>query len=156
MKTFLLTFITIILTHLAFSQDFISNKKYEGDPLFDFITEWWRTPYRYGGSTKRGVDCSAFTGKLAKEVYDVNLPRTASEQYKKTFRVKKSELKDGDLVFFRNNIKSGWHVGVYLSDGWFVHSKSRTGVTFSNINEGYYRKVFYGAGRIKHAMNMTP
>jgi len=151
--------ILLCITSLtSVSQDFITSKKYSGDPLFDFVSEWWKTPYRYGGTSKRGIDCSAFTGKLAKEVYEKLLPRTASQQYKNTVRVPKSELRDGDLVFFRTRQRrytkgkkvyytSGWHVGVYLVDGWFIHSSSGKGVKLSNLKESYYSKAYYGAGR---------
>jgi lipoprotein Spr len=148
MKKVLALLITIFVVKLSFTQDFINNGKYQGDPLYDFITEWWKTPYRYGGTTKRGIDCSAFTRRLVDRVYGVQLPRTASEQYRSSKRVKRSELKDGDLVFFRTRVASGWHVGVYLTDGWFVHSKSRAGVIFSNLNDPNYKRIFYAAGRI--------
>lgn len=144
-----LFFILLIIPINLLSQDFIKEKKYKGDPLFDFITEWWGVKYLYGGETKKGIDCSAFTLKLFYKVYNVKLPRTASEQYKLTSRIKKEELKDGDLVFFRTNYMSTWHVGVYLTDGWFIHSKSRVGVTFDNLSNPKYQRLYYGAGRIQ-------
>lgn len=142
-------FILLILPINLLSQDFIKEKKYQGDPLFDFVIEWWGVKYRYGGETKKGIDCSAFTLKLFDKVYNVKLPRTASEQYRLTSRIKKEELKDGDLVFFRTNYMSTWHVGVYLTDGWFIHSKGRVGVTFDNLENPKYQRLYYGAGRIK-------
>jgi len=148
MKRLILLFLIFNINHL-FSQDFIKEKKYQGDPLFDFVTEWWGVKYRYGGETKKGIDCSAFTLKLFDKVYNVKLPRTASEQYRLTSRIKKEELKDGDLVFFRTNYMSTWHVGVYLTDGWFIHSKGRVGVTFDNLENPKYQRLYYGAGRIQ-------
>jgi cell wall-associated NlpC family hydrolase len=82
------------------------------ESLYKFINEWWRTPYRYGGSSKRGIDCSAFTQSLYKKVYDVNIPRVASQQYKVGKTIQRTEAKTGDLVFFRSAGPSGWHVGV--------------------------------------------
>jgi lipoprotein Spr len=155
MKNTLFTLLLTLFSFTSFSQNFITEKKYAGEPLFDFVTEWWKTPYRYGGTTKRGIDCSAFTNKLADKVYDINLPRTAREQYLSTQRINKTELKDGDLVFFRTRYKSGWHVGVYLTDGWFIHSKSRVGVTFDNLNSPIYSRIYYGAGRIKKSNTNT-
>lgn len=159
MKYTIFTILLSVLIGTAQGQDFIKEKKYVGDPLFDFVYEWWKTPYRYGGTSKKGVDCSAFTKKLLSEVYSTPLPRTASEQYKATKRIKKEDLKDGDLVFFKTKRRrytrskkvyytSGWHVGVYLTDGWFIHSSSGSGVKISNLNEAYYKKIYYGAGRI--------
>jgi lipoprotein Spr len=146
MKRIIFVLIILIGSLTSKSQDFFSNKKYAGDPLYDFINKWWKTPYKYGGESKRGIDCSAFTGKLYKDVYNIGLPRTAKEIYLSSTRIKKIDLKDGDLVFFRTKIKSGWHVGVYLTNGWFIHSKSHKGVTISNLNE--YSRIYYGAGRV--------
>ncbi len=148
MKKIMLIICCFFCFQTANTQDFIKENKYAGDPLFDFIVDWWGTKYQYGGSTKKGIDCSAFTSKLAKEVYGVELPRTASQQYSYSKRVPKSDLKDGDLVFFRTAGPSGWHVGVYITDGWFVHSSSNGGVKFNNINEPSYTKKYRGSGRI--------
>ena len=148
MKKILLVICCFFCFQTANTQDFIKENKYAGEPLFDFIVDWWGTKYRYGGSSKKGIDCSAFTSKLAKEVYGVSLPRTASQQYKQAKRIPKEELKDGDLVFFRTGTRSGWHVGVYITEGWFVHSSSNGGVKFSNLKEKTYSKRYYGSGRI--------
>lgn len=118
------------------------------DLLYNFISDWWRSPYRYGGTSSRGIDCSAFTMKLFRQVYNVPLPRTASEQYRVAKKIQKTQLKDGDLVFFRTRIKSGWHVGVYITDGFFVHSSSKRGVFVSNLKDPQYTRIYYGAGRI--------
>lgn len=148
MKIIIITVCLLLTFFGGLSQDFIKDKRYAGDPLYDFIVDWWGTSYKYGGTTKKGIDCSAFTLKLAKEVYEINIPRTASQQYKATKRVPKSELKDGDLVFFRTRGRSTWHVGVYITQGWFVHSSSSTGVKFSNLKEKVYSKMYCGSGRL--------
>jgi cell wall-associated NlpC family hydrolase len=115
--------------------------------LFNFIDEWWAVRYRYGGTTMRGVDCSSYTGQLLYTVYGVSVPRTAREQYRVTTRVRKDELKEGDLVFF--NTRGGVsHVGIYLSDGYFTHSSCSHGVTISNLNEAYYSRKFISGGRL--------
>jgi NlpC/P60 family len=115
--------------------------------LFNFIEDWWAVRYRYGGTTKRGVDCSSYTGQLISSVFGHTLPRTAREQYRVTQRVSRSELAEGDLVFF--NTRGGVsHVGVYLGNGYFTHSSSHSGVTISSLDEAYYSKKYIGAGRI--------
>jgi cell wall-associated NlpC family hydrolase len=149
MKKLFLLFLFLTSFQFLPAQEFIKQNKYAGDELFDFVREWWGTRYRYGGSTKNGIDCSAFTLKLFNNVYDIDLPRTASEQYRATKRISKSELKDGDLVFFRTRYKSGWHVGVYLTDGYFIHSKSKVGVAVDNLSNPIYSRMYYGAGRAK-------
>jgi lipoprotein Spr len=148
MKKIILFLFFIITYSTTFSQSIITENKYKGEPLFDFIHEWYGTKYKYGGESKRGIDCSAFTLKLFSDVYKIPIPRTAQEQYKLTKRIPKDSLKDGDLVFFRTNYASTWHVGVYLTDGLFVHSKSKVGVTIDNLNDIKYNRMYYGAGRI--------
>lgn len=148
MKRLLITTFILFFYNTCYTQDFVKENKYAGDTLFDFIHNWWQTKYRYGGESKKGIDCSAFTSKLFETVYKKKLPRTAREQYYISKRIKKDELIDGDLVFFRTKYKSTWHVGVYLTDGWFIHSKSKVGVTFNNLKEPVYSRIYYGAGRI--------
>jgi lipoprotein Spr len=115
--------------------------------LFQFIDEWWSTPYHYGGTGKKGIDCSALTGLLLSSVYAVALPRTAREQYGATQKISTEELTEGDLVFF--NTRGGVsHVGLYLSNDYFVHASVANGVTISSLNETYYNNKYIGAGRI--------
>ena len=114
--------------------------------LFRFIEEWWQTPYRYGGTGKTGIDCSAFAGLLLSSVYGFQLPRTARDQYNATEKVEPEDMKEGDLVFF--NTRGGIsHVGVYLGEGYFVHSSTSQGVTINNLEDDYYKARFRGAGR---------
>jgi len=115
--------------------------------LFSFIDEWWDTRYRYGGKDKSGIDCSAFTSMLISEVYGKALPRTAKEQYTSSSRIGIDELSEGDLVFF--NTRGGIsHVGVYISDGYFVHASTSSGVTINNLAETYYSSRYKGGGKL--------
>jgi lipoprotein Spr len=115
--------------------------------LFQFIDEWLNTAYQYGGTSKKGIDCSALTGLLLSSVYAVALPRTAREQYGVSQKISKEELREGDLVFF--NTRGGVsHVGVYLSNDYFVHASVANGVTISSLNETYYNHKYIGAGRV--------
>ena len=114
--------------------------------LYNFVDEWMGTRYRMGGTTKKGIDCSAFTGSLLLAVYGFSMPRTARDQYHATKRVEKEELEEGDLVFF--NTRGGIsHVGIYLANGKFAHSSSSQGVTISSLDDEYYAKRFIGGGR---------
>ena len=116
--------------------------------MFSFIEDWWSIRYRYGGSTKNGIDCSALTGLLFCSVYGIVLPRTAREQYKRSQKISREAIKEGDLVFF--NTRGGVsHVGVYLSNNYFVHSSVSNGVTISSLDDDYYNKKYIGAGRIQ-------
>ncbi len=115
--------------------------------LLGFIDNWFGTRYRYGGTTKRGIDCSALTGALLLAVYGFDIPRTAREQYKATEHIGKDELKEGDLVFF--NTRGGVsHVGVYLENDYFVQASSH-GVRISSLNDHYYAKRFICGGRVE-------
>jgi murein DD-endopeptidase / murein LD-carboxypeptidase len=119
--------------------------------LFGFIEDWWGTRYRYGGTSRNGIDCSSYTGKLILETYGITLPRTAHEQYAVCSRVNRMDLQEGDLVFF--NTRGGVsHVGVYISDGYFTHSSSSKGVTISNLDEAYYSRKFIGGGKINEKL----
>jgi lipoprotein Spr len=116
-----------------------------------FVNEWMGVRYRLGGSTKKGIDCSQFTKKLYSEVYGVKLGNNCQQQWNQTQRVKKDSLVVGDILFFRSRLSpSGWHCGLYLGNGNFVHAANKVeGVKISNINEPRYEKGFKGGGRIK-------
>lgn len=115
--------------------------------LYSFIEEWWGTRYRYGGTTKKGIDCSSFTGKLLTQVYGLDVQRTARDQYGQCEKVAREDLQEGDLVFF--NTRGGVsHVGVYLGNDFFVHSSTHSGVTISSLTDNYYSRKFIGGGRL--------
>ena len=115
-------------------------------PLFNFIDEWYSTKYRYGGTTKKGVDCSSFTNQLINKVYGIVLPRTARQQYAASIPVSETSLREGDLVFF-NTTGGISHVGIYLVNRLFVHASSSKGVVISSLDDPYFSKRFVGAGR---------
>ncbi len=115
--------------------------------MFKFIEEWWNTRYRYGGTTKKGIDCSALSGLLLSTVYGLALPRTARNQYAASKKISREEITEGDLVFF--NTRGGVsHVGVYLANDYFVHASVSCGVTISCLNDPYYSRKYIGAGRV--------
>ena len=115
--------------------------------LYNFIENWYGTHYRMGGTTKKGIDCSAFSGTLLSTIFSFNVPRTAREQYKICEHLNKTDLLPGDLVFF--NTRGGVsHVGVYLANNHFVHSSSTDGVKISSLDEDYYSRKFICGGRV--------
>jgi murein DD-endopeptidase / murein LD-carboxypeptidase len=114
--------------------------------LYAGIDEWLGTRYRLGGTTKDGIDCSAFVQILYITQFGINIPRTAREQYDATDRISRTELKEGDLVFFNTQEGGVSHVGLYLQNNKFVHASS-SGVTISDLFEPYWERRFIGVGR---------
>jgi cell wall-associated NlpC family hydrolase len=108
-------------------------------------------PYRLGGSTERGIDCSQFNKRLYKEVYEIKLGNNCQNQWIQTDRVDKDSLVLGDLVFFKSRESpSGWHCGTYIGNKQIVHAANRAeGVKISSLDEPRYTKGYKGAGRIK-------
>lgn len=125
--------------------------------LSAFVNEWMGVRYRLGGSTKRGIDCSQFTKKLYGEVYGIKLGNNCQQQWNQTKRVQRDSLIVGDILFFKSRQSpSGWHCGLYLGEGNFVHAANRAeGVKISNLSEPKYDKHFKGAGRIKFYTYIT-
>jgi len=108
---------------------------------------WRGTPHRMGGSDRRGVDCSGLVQQMYQDLFGIQLPRTARQQSARGLRVKRNELKPGDLVFFNPPGKKD-HVGIYLGRGDFVHTSSKKGVTVSRIDSSYWKKYYWTARRI--------
>ena len=107
------------------------------------------TKYKFGGTTKRGIDCSGFTQKVMKK-HKVKLPRTASQQASSGKHINKKNLKPGDLVFFKGTYKRGIsHVGIYLGNDKFIHASSGAKkVTISRLSKAYYKNHYAGARRV--------
>lgn len=105
-------------------------------------------PYRYGGSTLWGLDCSGFVQK-AFAFLDLELPHSARAQFREGITISKDELSAGDLVFFRSRSKYASHVGIYLGENRFIHASGHDRkVTIDNLDEPYYMKHYLGARRL--------
>lgn len=131
---------------LGIDIDYDDNHK-----LYVEASEWIGVPYKYGGNTKAGVDCSGFVRALYKKIYRTTLCRTAEEQLANDCRkIRRSSLKEGDLVFFRNSHRSRKvsHVGIYLKDGFFVHASTGCGVVVSSLFQDYYDRMWITGGRV--------
>jgi cell wall-associated NlpC family hydrolase len=118
------------------------------DRLLLDVISYLGVPYVYGGSSRKGIDCSGFTSQVYSTAADVSLPRSAREQYSVGATVLRNELRFGDLVFFNTTGRSPSHVGIYIEDDLFAHASVSDGVTFSSLQSTYYRKRFVGARRI--------
>ena len=118
--------------------------------LYVESANWIGVPYRGGGTTKRGVDCSGLTSAIYSKVYRKDLERNSDDQRKKDCKkVKKGKLREGDLVFFHNGRKKkqATHVGIYLKDRKFIHATTSQGVIVSSLYEDYWKKHWLSGGR---------
>lgn len=117
--------------------------------LLQKIDEWWGTPYVLGGSSKNGVDCSFFTLDVMRDIYKVNLKRTAAEQYEQSEKIEWNNLKEGDLIFFKTEGRRRIsHVGIYLANNKFAHASTSQGVTIGDLTDPYWQRRLYSLGRI--------
>jgi lipoprotein Spr len=82
-------------------------------------------------------------------IYNTNLKRTAAEQYTQSEKIDWSDLKEGDLIFFKTDgSRSITHVGIYMTNNKFVHASTSQGVTISDLSEPYWQKRLYSLGRV--------
>ncbi len=146
---------TATTTDAAFYHEFSQKLGYplngtENPALIREVSSWLGTPHRYGGTTRQGTDCSGFVIEVFKKVYQTSLPRSSSDMASHARNISKSQLREGDLVFFRTSGgRKVSHVGIYLSNNKFVHVSSTRGVMISDLYEPYFVRTFAKAGRIR-------
>ena len=105
--------------------------------LYKTIDDWFGTRYRYGGTTRRGIDCSAFMQVICQFVFGWMLPRTAHEQYAIMEKVDRDDIQEGDFVFFHTR-RGVSHVGMCLQNNKFVHASTSKGVMISDLDDNYW------------------
>jgi cell wall-associated NlpC family hydrolase len=105
-----------------------------------------KVPYRYGGKSRKGMDCSGFVQQVFEEAFKLRLPRSSAAMARYGKDVDKEDLKPGDLVFFKR-IRID-HVGIYMGDGYFIHSQSGLGVTYTKLDAHYFSKHYAEAKRV--------
>ncbi len=129
----------------------VSESTLKNKNLYNFIIDWYGTPYKYGGMNEDGIDCSGFTNILYKEIYKIQLPRVSKDIAENVKRKYTNDLKEGDLVFFSFG-KTGTvnHVGIYLHNNKFVHASTSKGVIISNLTEPYYGDYLVKCGSYKN------
>jgi len=130
------------------SQVHNSREKDMNKALMDFYNEWKNVKYKFGGNSKRGIDCSAFTQRIYKEKFDTKIPRSTRTQVKVGKEIKKSELELGDLVFFKTGVQDR-HVGVYMGNGDFMHASIK-GIKFTKLDKPFYKRKYWTSRRIIH------
>jgi cell wall-associated NlpC family hydrolase len=118
------------------------------DLLYQQLEAWEGAPYRLGGRSKKGVDCSGFVYMTYLTRFNIKLPRSTYRQSQIGDYVFKRDLSAGDLVFFRTGY-SRRHVGIYLENGLFAHASKSSGVMLSDLQDSYWSKRYWKAVRIK-------
>ena len=114
------------------------------------IKRFYGAPYKWGGSTPAGTDCSGMVMTIYKNASNIQLPHNADMMFKTTEQISTRELAFGDLVFFSSDGGArATHMGMYIKDGYFVHASSSRGVVLSLLRDKPYRKQFIGARRVK-------
>lgn len=133
----------ILLSLNSYSQDSV---------IKSFINEWIGKPYRFGGETKKGIDCSALVQKFYKNVYNTLIPRTCKYIYnfESLRKVEFTDIKIGDILLFSSRLSpSGWHTGIYIGNDNFLHAANyRDGVKISCISDSVYIKSLKGVRRL--------
>ncbi|HET8807983.1 MAG TPA: NlpC/P60 family protein [Methylophaga sp.] len=107
--------------------------------LYQQYEKWYGTPYRIGGNSRSGIDCSGFVQATYRDLFGINLPRTTSQQFRSGPHVNRADLQPGDLVFFRH----GRHVGIYLENQKFLHASTSNGVMISDIRNPYWTRHYW-------------
>jgi cell wall-associated NlpC family hydrolase len=141
---------TSLRTSTSHSHKASSHSARRGELIAQQAVSYKGSRYRFGGDTKRGLDCSGLVRRVYDDLNLKQLPHTSSGLYKMGTPVKLNELRAGDLVFFKNTYKRGVsHVGVYAGENRFVHAQNRRhGVTLTSLADPYYQLHYAGARRL--------
>jgi murein DD-endopeptidase / murein LD-carboxypeptidase len=116
--------------------------------LYQFVYDWIGTPYRLGGDTKKGIDCSGFAFQLYSKVFNTVIGSNSRNIFSMVNPINKDELAEGDLVFFKIGSRSITHMGVYIGNNKFAHASSSRGVMISDLDEPYWKRYYYKGGRL--------
>lgn len=123
------------------------------DALMAQHERWEGTPYRLGGTSSSGIDCSALVQNIYADQFNVNLPRTTRHQVNEGAAVTRASLEPGDLVFFRP--PGSRHVGIYVGDNRFLHASTSRGVMISSLDNVYWKRYYWKSRRPMEAVHLA-
>jgi cell wall-associated NlpC family hydrolase len=103
--------------------------------------------YRFGGQSRSGMDCSGFVRQVFAEAFQIKLPHNSSAMAGHGESVSKSDLRPGDILLFKNMFFID-HSGIYMGQGWFIHSQSGQGVVYTRLDAAYFSSHYAGARRV--------
>jgi hypothetical protein len=156
---FFVFFCAVIL--IANTQVFAMERQPEESfPFFGFtgqqfeveVKKYLKIPYRKGGTTRKGMDCSGFAKTVYSRLFGIELPHNSTQQFcfSALRKIDELNLQPGDLIFFAGKKKKKInHVGVYISDRQFIHASSTLGITVSSLDDSFWKKRFVGSKRHK-------
>ncbi|MCO6499721.1 MAG: C40 family peptidase [Vicingus serpentipes] len=127
----------------------VNNSAIQNMKLYAFVDEWYGVNYKYGGLSKKGVDCSGFCSILYDSIYGIQIERTTQALVNKINEVEKDSLQEGHLVFFNIANKKNSHVGIYLTNQRFIHSSTSKGVIISSLENPYYKQNYSKGGSLQ-------
>jgi cell wall-associated NlpC family hydrolase len=116
--------------------------------LQKYFNAWKGTPYKYGGLSKRGIDCSGFIYLTYRDVFGRKIPRSTELQAGIGQKISRKNLRVGDLVFFKTGFRQR-HTGIYIGKGKFIHASSSRGVTTSRLDSPYWSGNYWKSIRVK-------
>jgi len=125
----------------------LSNTNEVKNKIYSQYKQWGGVQYQLGGLSKKGIDCSGLVYLTYDEKLGMKIPRSTELQSKTGKEIKRSDLRAGDLVFFKTSIKVR-HVGIYIEDGKFFHASTSKGVMISNLNDYYWKDKYWHARRM--------
>ncbi len=116
--------------------------------LYQYYDDWRHVRYRYGGLSKKGIDCSGLVYQTYRTLFDIDLPRNVASQVRSGRRISRKRLTAGDLVFFKTGFTQR-HVGIFIENDQFMHVSEKKGVTISSLNHAYWGKHYWMAVRVQ-------
>ncbi len=128
-----------------------TKTKYTGNwinrALSKEYAKWDGTPYKYGGTSLKGIDCSSLMQILYRDAFSLKIPRTTANQAKIGYQIKKNSSREGDLVFFKTGYNTR-HSGIIVEKGKFIHTSTKYGVMISSLNNPYWKSKYWQTRRV--------